>query len=309
MRRQQRRLPIVGAFGAPRCDRRHGRTLIQVKSIDTLPGMMVPVSRYARTPLGHPARRPTQSDPHCSPARHRLRWRRGGDGFPVCVAPEDLSAQRVWCLRQLALGHGVPDATGVLRAAVAGVGPAPGRAVRPGCAALLHFWPGAVSAGLHLPDGHSGDLGAVAVPVHCRCRPPVVRVCLPADGLHRDLSLDREKDGRRPLCTDAPRRGAPVLRQVLAQGWQAPAVAGRGLVDRFHLRGVLHPDPGAGTGSAERQHGLLGGVLEPVLWLRDLRQRRLHARTGVQAHVPLRPLPERDVRQGHPDRHLRHRAR
>jgi cytochrome c oxidase accessory protein FixG len=35
---------------------------------------------------------------------------------------------------------------------------------------------------------------------------------------------------------------------------------------------------------------------------------RLHARAGVQIHVPLCPLSERHVRQGHPDRHLRRGA-
>jgi polyferredoxin len=46
-----------------------------------------------------------------------------------------------------------------------------------------------------------------------------------------------------------------------------------------------------------------------LLRLRHLRQCRLHARAGLQIHVPLRPLPERDVRQGHPDRDLRHATR
>jgi ferredoxin len=34
-----------------------------------------------------------------------------------------------------------------------------------------------------------------------------------------------------------------------------------------------------------------------------------YARAGLQVHVPLRALPERDVRQGHADDHLRHAAR
>ena len=49
-------------------------------------------------------------------------------------------------------------------------------------------------------------------------------------------------------------------------------------------------------------------LLDPVLRLRHLRQRRLDARAGVQVHVPVRALPERDVRPRHADHHLR-RAR
>jgi hypothetical protein len=42
-----------------------------------------------------------------------------------------------------------------------------------------------------------------------------------------------------------------------------------------------------------------------VLRLRDLRQRRLDARAGLQVHVPVRALPERDVRPRHADHYLR----
>jgi hypothetical protein len=40
--------------------------------------------------------------------------------------------------------------------------------------------------------------GLCAVPVHCGGRPAVVRLCLPADGLHRDLHVDRAQVRRRP---------------------------------------------------------------------------------------------------------------
>ncbi len=53
----------------------------------------------------------------------------------------------------------------------------------------------------------------------------------------------------------------------------------------------------------------LGDVLDPVLRLRDLRQRGLHARAGVQVHVPVRALPERDVRPRHADRVVRRAPR
>jgi len=55
--------------------------------------------------------------------------------------------------------------------------------------------------------------------------------------------------------------------------------------------------------------GTVGNVLDPLLRLRDLRQRRLAARAGLQVHVPIRAFPERDVRSRHADRHLRHRTR
>ena len=53
----------------------------------------------------------------------------------------------------------------------------------------------------------------------------------------------------------------------------------------------------------------VGDVLDPVLRPRDLRQRRLHARAGVQVHVPVRTLPVGDVRPRHADHRLRPRAR
>ena len=55
--------------------------------------------------------------------------------------------------------------------------------------------------------------------------------------------------------------------------------------------------------------GSVGDLLGRVLRLRHLRQRRLPARAGVQVHVSLRALPERDVRSRHADHHLRRRTR
>ena len=53
----------------------------------------------------------------------------------------------------------------------------------------------------------------------------------------------------------------------------------------------------------------MGNLLDPVLRPRDVRQRGLHARAGVQVHVPVRALPVGDVRSRHADHRLRHRAR
>jgi hypothetical protein len=50
-------------------------------------------------------------------------------------------------------------------------------------------------------------------------------------------------------------------------------------------------------------------VLDALLRFRHVRQRRLHARAGLQVHVSLRAFPERDVRQGHADHLLRRETR
>ena len=90
--------------------------------------------------------------------------------------------------------------------------------------------------------GIPGHLGALAVPLHGGGRAPVVRLRLPADGLHRNLPLDRAKNRRRPLSAHAPRCQAAVAGQDHAQIHQAFLVAGRGLVDRLYLCRLLHAD-------------------------------------------------------------------
>ena len=82
-----------------------------------------------------------------------------------------------------------------------------------------------------------------------------------------------------------------------------------GAVDRLHLRRLLHADPCAAAASAALLARPVGMVLGPLLRLRHLRQRRLHARAGVQVHVPVCALPELDVRPRHADRQLRRAAR
>jgi polyferredoxin len=42
--------------------------------------------------------------------------------------------------------------------------------------------------------GIHGDLGPVTVPLYRRRRATVVWLCLPTDGLYRDISVDREED-------------------------------------------------------------------------------------------------------------------
>jgi hypothetical protein len=151
--------------------------------------------------------------------------------------------------------------------------------------------------------------GLRAVPVHRGGRAAVVRLRLPADGVHRDLHVDRAQDRRRPRprmkLDKAP--GRPGNRLGASGGKQAAWIA-IALWTGFTFVGYFTP---IRTLAAAGRPGLwaLGDLLGAVLRLRHLRQRRLHARAGVQVHVPVRALPERHVRQGHADHHLRHRAR
>ncbi len=68
---------------------------------------------------------------------------------------------------------------------------------------------------------------------------------------------------------------------------------------RPDLRRLLLADPRADSRAAHRPGRRLGLLLGRLLHPGHLRQRRLAARAGVHLHVPLRALPERDVRQGH----------
>ena len=90
---------------------------------------------------------------------------------------------------------------------------------------------------------------------------------------------------------------APWTREkLLAQGGQARALDRVRAVDRLHLRRLLHADPRRWRPKRARWPSARGKRSGSVLRLRHLRQRRLHARAGVQVHVPVRALPERDVR-------------
>ncbi len=116
--------------------------------------------------------------------------------------------------------------------------------------------------------------------------------------------IEGDRVGAHPARPVALRRA-----QARAQGRQARRLDRAVAVDRLHLRRLLHADPRARARGADVLGRSLGDLLDPVLRLRHLRQRRLDARAGVQVHVPVRALPERDVRQGHPDHHLRPRTR
>ena len=76
----------------------------------------------------------------------------------------------------------------------------------------------------------------------------------------------------------------------------------------FTFVGYFTPIRELGAVLPARAAGALGNLLGLLLRLCHLRQCRLHARAGLQVHVPLCALPERHVRQGHADRHLRRGA-
>jgi NAD-dependent dihydropyrimidine dehydrogenase PreA subunit len=134
---------------------------------------------------------------------------------------------------------------------------------------------------------------------------------LPADGLHRDVPVDRAQGRRRPAARacklDARAVHAGEAGQEVVQ---APGVAGhRGCGPASPSSATSRRSANSGHGVPADAHGVVGGVLGVLLRLRHLRQRRLHARAGLQVHVPLRALPERDVRPRHADRELRRGAR
>ena len=85
-------------------------------------------------------------------------------------------------------------------------------------------------------------------------------------------------------------------RKLLRKGGKHLTVAGVRAVDGLHLRRLLHArSPNSARASPlrlERLGNLLGAVLCPG----DLGQCRFPARAGLQVHVPLCALPERDVR-------------
>ena len=168
----------------------------------------------------------------------------------------------------------VAHAARLLRPAVAHVERPPGGAVRPRRAQVLHLRPRVLAAGRHLPHGPADPRRAVAVPVHRGGRAAVVRLRLPADRLHRDLPVDRAQDRGRPPRADAARRGAAVAAQARQQGRQARVWIALALWTGFTFVGYFTPDPRRWLRAIPFGPGRLGDLLDAVLRLRDLRQRR-----------------------------------
>ena len=135
---------------------------------------------------------------------------------------------------------------------------------------------------------------------------PARRRCTPRSS----CAVERFFEGDRPqrMKLDAgpwnaqPHRGASSGKQT-ARGSRWPCWTGITFVGYFTP--IRDADP--------RRHrrvvaGFVGDLLDAVLRVRHLRQRRLHARAGLQVHVPVRALPERDVRSRHADHQLRQDA-
>src|SRR5439155_13386015 len=110
----------------------------------------------------------------------------------------------------VALGPGPRDPDALLRLALALVERAPGRAARNRRAQVLSVWTRALAAGRDLSHGAADHRRVLSLPVHRGRRTPLVRICVPADRLHRDLHVDREEDRGRADRTNAARQGGPV---------------------------------------------------------------------------------------------------
>jgi len=196
------------------------------------------------------------------------------------------------------------DAADFLRRRVADVERPAGDSLRHRQPQVLHLRPGVLAAGHHLPLGPADRRGAFAVPFHRGRGAPVVRLRLSADGVHGDLPLVRARHRGRPQPAHPARSRRLERAKARPQGGQAWGLDRDRAVDRFHVRRLRHSHPRTVGRGAVVLDRTVGDVLDPVLRLRDLRQRRLDARAGLHLHVSLRALPERDVRQGHADHHL-----
>jgi hypothetical protein len=132
---------------------------------------------------------------------------------------QSLSALDPRSVQQLARRLRLADPDRLLRPLLAAVEWSASGAVRPGAAALLPVRSGPVAAGHHLPDHPAAAVGAGAIPVHRRRRPPVVWLQLPADGLYRNIPV-----GGKWIEGDRPQRikldAAP---RTPAKNWQKDA--------------------------------------------------------------------------------------
>ncbi|MND33424.1 hypothetical protein D3C80_240170 [compost metagenome] len=181
----------------------------------------------------------------------------------------------------------------------------PGRVVEPARAQVLHLRRHHLAARLHPALGHSHRRRLRPVLHHCVRRPGVVRLHLPAKRVDLDFHVVRKGHRGRPQPAHEARQSPHERQQVPAQVRQAQPVAADRLCHRHDLCRLFLAHPRAGHRILHRSGRWLGLLLGRLLHPRHLRQRRLAARAGVRVHVPLRTLPERDVRQGHADRFLR----
>ena len=115
-------------------------------------------------------------------------------------------------------------------------------AVRLRRASVLYFWFGLVSPRLHLPHRFIGHLGLVAVFVHGSGGAFVVWLRLPANGLQRNIFVDRTQDRRRSLSTHALGRCRFFTREIGEEVVQAPDLDLLLHLDGLHICGLLHAD-------------------------------------------------------------------
>ena len=105
----------------------------------------------------------------------------------------------------------------------------------------------------------------------------------------RRMQLDKAPWSGRKLALKASKHGA----------WLAIA-----LWTGFTFVGYFTPIKDSGQLSCHTIAKCMANLLDPVLCRRDVRQCRLPARAGLQIHVPVRQISERDVRLRYADRHL-----
>ena len=163
----------------------------------------------------------------------------------------------------------------------------------------FHIFGLTLAAGFHLPGDGADDRGVRAVLLHRPRRPPVVRLRLPADGLDREtfLWIERWTEGdraKRMKLDQLPWTNPERLRRSGSKHvlWLVFA-----LWTGFTFVGISFADPrpgGAGCRSSGRLETFWVVSVSLATW-----GNAGAARVGVQVHVPVRALPERDVRPQH----------
>ncbi len=146
-------------------------------------------------------------------------------------------------------------------------------------------------------------VGALAVPVHRRGRAVVVRLYLPANGVHRNLHVagaHASKATAAPACAWTTAAWT-LLEKIRKKASKQLAWITVALVDGLYFCGLLRvPIRDSWGWNCWR-----GRARWQIFWVlfygfATYGIAGFHARAGVQIHVPLCPLPERHVRQGHP---------
>ena len=175
---------------------------------------------------------------------------------------------------------------------------------------VLYLRAGLLAAGRHLsrrpadPLARSRCSCSRRSPVACGAATPARRRSTPRSSC--GSSARSKAIGSRACGSTRP----AVAREIRHQGASSTPRGSRSRCGpAITFVGYFTPIRDLGIRAITWQLGALGIVLDAVLRLRHLRQRRLHARAGVQVHVPVRPFPERDVRPRHAGHHLRRGTR